>query len=390
MSGFTFGHGFDASSVQPTIEAVRGLNIAAQQRLKGKGSKEDPVSFPHGKLPDLMWAFMELTELVAYVLGNPFPNLTWSFILCKPASRKARKIKEKFIRGELKRAVQRLDEGKAEKPTSAVDHIISREKTVAEKEGQKPEYYSQMMVDEIFGIVYTGHETTSTMLSWAVKYLADSPDAQTQLRTALHTSFPDAKREGRPPSVQEITSKQVPWLEATIEESLRCGSVAPTIDRMATQDTQILSYHIPKGTVVSQLCSGASITSPAFVIDESLRSPTSLTARRKEGLVPPNWQGEGISVWKPQRWLVTGVNGQLEFNPNAGPQIAFGLGTRGCYGKRLTYVESRIVITLLIWNFELLQCAPQISRLTAKMTTANAPRDCYIRLRELDISASVN
>lgn len=226
------------------------------------------------------------------------------------------------------------------------------------------------------------------MLSWAVKFLADAPGAQCQLREALHTQFADARAAGRSPTVYEITSKQIPWLEATIEESLRCSSTAPSIDRRALVDTQILGYRIPKDTVVAQPCSGPSITTPAFDIDDAIRSPTSLAARREEGLVPPNWSREGISVWKPERWLTHSANGQLDFNPKAGPQVAFGLGTRGCYGKRLTYVESRILLTLLVWNFELLPCAPQISRYTAKMTTANAPRDCFVHLRELDVSAA--
>jgi cytochrome P450 len=43
-----------------------------------------------------------------------------------------------------------------------------------------------------------------------------------------------------------------------------------------------------------------------------------------------------------------------EFDPSAKPVLAFGLGLRGCFGKRLAYVEIRILITLIIWNFELL------------------------------------
>ncbi|KAH6855503.1 cytochrome P450 monooxygenase [Chaetomium sp. MPI-CAGE-AT-0009] len=385
MSGFTFGHGFDHSTVRHAAEAVQGLEGSALKALQNKGTKEDPITFPHGKVPDIMWAFEELTQLVASLLGNPVPHLTWAYVLRKPASMKAKRIKERFILDELKRAVQRLDQGGAEKPTSAVDYMVAREKTLAEKAGRKPEYFSSVMVDEVFGIVYTGHETTSTMLSWAVKYLADAPAAQTTLRAALHAAFAEAKAERRTPTIQEITSKQVPWLEATIEESLRCSATAPTIDRMALTDTQILGYRIPKGTVVAQPCSGPSITMPAFEIDEALRSPTSLAARRDGDTVPPNWKHDGISTWSPERWLITSPDGRIEFNPKAGPQIAFGLGTRGCYGKRLTYVESRILLTLLVWNFELLQCAPKISRLTAVMTTANTPRDCYIRLKELEL-----
>ncbi len=386
MSGFTFGHGFNYSTVRSTSDAINALDAAAQKSLTATGTSDDPVLFPQGTEPDLMWAFKELTGLVAHLLGNPFPHLTWAYVLRKSASKKAYQMKEDFIRGELKHAVQRLSEaGKdGENPSSAVDYIVSREKTVAEKAGRKPDYFSRVIVDEVFGIVYTGHETTSTMLSWAVKYLADTPNVQTQLREALHTQFADAHAAGKTPTVQEITSKQVPWLEATIEESLRCSATAPSIDRMALKDTQILGYRIPKGTVVSQPCSGPSITTPAFDIDEAARSPTSLAARREEGSVPPNWDREGISAWKPERWLVRDGSNQLKFNPNAGPQVAFGLGTRGCYGKRLTYVESRILLTLLVWNFELLLCAPQLSRYTAVMTTANAPRDCFVRLRELN------
>lgn len=232
------------------------------------------------------------------------------------------------------------------------------------------------------------------MLSWAVKYLADTPSAQTHLRAALHAHFPEARAAGRAPAVHELTSRQVPWLEATIEESLRCSATAPSIDRMALADTRILGYRIPRGTVVAQPCSGPSITTPAFEgIDDAVRSPTSLAARREGGAtVPPNWDRGDISVWRPERWLVVRRGGEgekeeeLHFNPNAGPQVAFGLGTRGCYGKRLTYVESRIQLALLVWNFELLPCAPHISRYTAKMTTANAPRDCFVRLRELDLA----
>ena len=125
------------------------MDTTAQKALRSTGTKEDPLSFPHGKLPDVMWAFMELTELVAYLLGNPFPHLTWAYVLRKPASKKAYQIKEDYIQGELKQAVQRLSEGGAEKPSSAVDYIVSREKAMSEKEGRKPDFFSRMIVDEV-------------------------------------------------------------------------------------------------------------------------------------------------------------------------------------------------------------------------------------------------
>jgi cytochrome P450 len=56
-----------------------------------------------------------------------------------------------------------------------------------------------------------------------------------------------------------------------------------------------------------------------------------------------------MTLFKPERWIVGD-----EFDATAGPQLAFDLGTRGCYGKRLVYVEMRILLTLIVWNFELL------------------------------------
>ena len=149
MSGFTFGNGFDYSTVRPTLEALRGLDRGAVEALKSQGTSDAPVVFPHGKMPAVMWAFTELTELVAYLLGNPFPHLTWAYVLRKSASKKAYRIKEDFIRGELSKAAQRLEEGRAEKLTSAVDCIVEREKAAAGRAGRKPDYLSRVLVDEV-------------------------------------------------------------------------------------------------------------------------------------------------------------------------------------------------------------------------------------------------
>lgn len=148
MSGFTFGHDFDVSSVRPTSSAIENMGKKAQEALTNCIGKEEPVSFPHGKMPDLMWAFQELTELVAYLLGNPLPHLTWAWILRKPASKKAYRIKEQFIKKELDKAVKRLEDG-VEKPESAVDYIVTREKTMAERAGRKPNYLSRVIIDEV-------------------------------------------------------------------------------------------------------------------------------------------------------------------------------------------------------------------------------------------------
>jgi cytochrome P450 len=165
-----------------------------------------------------------------------------------------------------------------------------------------------------------------------------------------------------------------------MEETLRCAGTAPVVDREALTDTNLLGYHIPKGTVVTCLVTGPSMMSPGFAIDNSRRSPTSQAAIRDGQL--RSWNHEDISLFRPDRWIVHEEKGD-HFNATAGPQLAFGLGTRGCYGKRLVYLEMRIVLTLVLWNFELLPCPPGLSGYHSSLITTNEPQQCYVRLRKI-------
>ena len=165
-----------------------------------------------------------------------------------------------------------------------------------------------------------------------------------------------------------------------MEEMLRCASTAPVVDRQAMTDTEILGYHIPKGTVVSCLVAGPTMMSPGFEINKRRRHTGSQTTR-KEGR-DRAWDSHDISQFKPERWLIQGEKGD-KFDATAGPQLAFGLGTRGCYGKRLVYVEMKILLTVLLWRFEFLSCPPELSSYKSRLIVTNEPRSCYVRLREL-------
>lgn len=236
--------------------------------------------------------------------------------------------------------------------------------------------------------MFAGHETTSTTLCWGLKFLADNPSAQTKLRESLQRAFPAAKADGRNPSIHEITGTSIPYLDATMEETLRCAGTAPVVDRVATVDTELLGHRVPKGTVVTCLVTGPSMMSPSFDIKMSRRSPTS-QSNVKEGRHRA-WDVTDIAQFHPDRWIVSSKNSakETEFDPTAGPQLAFGLGTRGCYGKRLVYLEMRIVLTLVIWNFELLPCPPALSNYNARLITTNEPTHTYVRLREVRLGDS--
>lgn len=381
VTSFAFGRQFEHSAVRPAIQALEQMDDTGRRRLLASGSRDDPVAFPRTPLPEILAAVIELTETVMELHGNPLPALTWAYVMRKPRVARANRIKESFIRGELKAAVASMSEGHT--ALSAVEHMVERERALAEKAGRAPDYLSRVMVDEVFGFVYAGHETTSTTLCWGVKNLADNGESQTRLREALQKAHSKAMAENRAPSADEIVGTQVPWLEATIEEMLRCSSTAPSVDREALRDTQLLGYRIPKGTIVSHPCSGPSLTTPGFDVDDKARSDSSRVSLNKGGVARSAWGRDDVASFRPERWLKR-VGDRVEYDPQAGPQLAFGLGTRGCWGKRLVYVEARILLTLLVWHFEFLPCPAALSGYGAVMKTTNEPQSCYVRLREFD------
>jgi cytochrome P450 len=76
-------------------------------------------------------------------------------------------------------------------------------------------------------------------------------------------------------------------------------------------------------------------------------------------------------------------DGRTIFNGNAGPHLGFGGGPRGCYGRRLAYMELRLVIVLLVWTFELEKCPEELSSYAGWDKLTHVAQQCYVRLRKL-------
>lgn len=237
---------------------------------------------------------------------------------------------------------------------------------------------------QAFGFNVAGADTTSTSLCWIVKILADHPDEQTRLREDLQDGLAEAKSQRRNPTAQEITQTRISYLDAWLDESLRTSGSVPMIDRESVVDTELLGHHIPKGTDVLCLQLGPGLMSPAFQIEEARRSTTS-QAVKKEGR-EKTWDNNDIGSFKPDRWLRAEEN-SVSFDPNAGPHLAFSVGPRACFGKRLAYLQMRIFVTLLVWNFELLKCPEELSGYGSVMHMTSRPRHCYVRLREVGLGA---
>ena len=228
----------------------------------------------------------------------------------------------------------------------------------------------------MFGFLIAGHDTTSTTLTWGLKNLADNQGSQAKLRSHLLSAFDQAVVERRSPTVEEITKSQIPYLDAVIEEILRTAITFAGVVRHAVCDTVLLGHHIPKGTDIFLFHSGPDYFTPGFPIPEENRSASARSAKHVHG----RWDSKDSGDFKPERWLVRDDDGKDTFNPNAGPHLAFGLGPRACYGKRLAYLSLRIVVVLLVWNFEFKECPESLSSYAAVDKMSRQARQCFVRL----------
>jgi cytochrome P450 len=257
--------------------------------------------------------------------------------------------------------------------------VLLREREIAAKEGRRPDYQKRAIADEFFGFMMAGHDTSATAVAWGVKLLTDNPKTQDRLRYALRHALPQVVHERRQPTYQELSKAHVPYLDAVVEEILRHANTIAFVVRRAQQDTTVLGRHIPEGTDVFLMANGAGYLEPNIPVKDKSRS---IGAQASSGKALTGvWDDKDIASFLPERWLrMDPDTGSEAFDPMAGPTLAFGLGPRGCFGKRLALQQLKIQFTLIIWHFQLLNTPPELSSYAAVQRFAREPTQCYIRL----------
>ncbi|KAH7126010.1 hypothetical protein EDB81DRAFT_810281 [Dactylonectria macrodidyma] len=65
--------------------------------------------------------------------------------------------------------------------------------------------------------------------------------------------------------------------------------------------------------------------------------------------------------------------------------MSFSLGPRGCFGKRLAYLEMRIVLALLMWNFRFAKLQGELAKYDTLEGVTVMPRSCYVGLERVEL-----
>ncbi|KAH9884332.1 hypothetical protein F4778DRAFT_787790 [Xylariomycetidae sp. FL2044] len=117
ITSFAFGNAFrdQHSATRPAIEMMRHYlrekssnNEAVSTTIHDP--QDEPVVFPDGTLDEVLQAILDLRETGGELQGNPFPRLTWAYLMRKPRISNAWRIKEKWFGVELALAADRMQQ----------------------------------------------------------------------------------------------------------------------------------------------------------------------------------------------------------------------------------------------------------------------------------------
>lgn len=208
-----------------------------------------------------------------------------------------------------------IDEHKAtldkDNPRDLIDaYIIEMEKDNPDSTCSKRD-----LVLLIFDLFNAGTQTTDNMLTWMIFYLANHPKVQERMLREIDEVLP----RGTLPILED--KPRLPYTEAVVHESLRKASlVSLGAQHIATRDTQLGGYSIPKGTI---------ITGSFFAMHDD----------------PRYW--DSPEEFRPERWL----NAEGKFVAKKEGFMPFGSGKRQCVGEGLARMELFIFSVALVQNF---------------------------------------
>lgn len=253
-------------------------------------------------------------------ISDLFPWLRWFDLqgLRRRTDRELRKavhVISGFVNERVKHRQHR--EGKATEHKDFLDVVLDFEGNGKDEPAKLSNHQITIFLVDMF---MAGTETTSATIEWAMCELLRNPESMKKIKAEL------GRVVGVNKPLAESDIDNLPYLQATVEESLRLHASVPlTLPRKAIQDTNFMGYNIPKNTQV-------------FVNAWAI------------GRDQESW--EDALCFKPERFLESsiGYKGQnFEFIP-------FGAGRRICPGLPLAHRVLPLILGSLLHHFDWKLC----------------------------------
>lgn len=167
----------------------------------------------------------------------------------------------------------------------------------------------------VMTLLLAGEDTTANTLAWTLLLLHRHPDAARRVREDV-----DRILGGREVASDAEQLAALDSLEACASESMRLHPVAPLIALEARRDTVVGGYAVPAGTLVMLETRSAAMDAAHF---------------------------ERPGEFLPERWRPAAAS------PAHRAAMPFGAGPRICPGRYLALVEMKMLLAMLLRNFEI-------------------------------------
>ncbi|OHE96920.1 cytochrome P450 [Colletotrichum orchidophilum] len=167
-------------------------------------------------------------------------------------------------------------------------------------------------------LIIAGSETTATALSGCTYLLLTNPDKLAKLTQEIRTSFQNEDE------IDLLSTAELEYLHAVLEETLRAYPPVPVaLPRITPPSGQeILGQWIPGNTTIG-------VAHWALYHNEKIFSkPFEFHPERWLG--DPAFAGDHLEALKP-----------------------FHIGPRNCLGMNLAYAEMKMILSKVLWNFDL-------------------------------------
>ncbi|KAK3313180.1 cytochrome P450 [Apodospora peruviana] len=167
-------------------------------------------------------------------------------------------------------------------------------------------------------LIIGGSETTATLLSGVTFLLLTNPDALAKLKSEIRSSFKSQHE------IDFASVSALPYLLACLDEALRMYPPVPSgLPRVVPQGgASICGNFVPENTVVSIYHWAM------YHNEEHFKNPFGYHPER--WLNDPEFAGDHKDAFQP-----------------------FHLGARNCLGRNLAYIEMRLILTRILWNFDM-------------------------------------
>lgn len=183
--------------------------------------------------PQLYHAFTTVSTYIADRASNPAAPLLYAL---NGRTREFQKALT-MTRTMLKQAIdQRL--ASDDHPGDLLDMLL-----MARDEEDGSQMSTAKLMDELFGIVSAGHETSSITLAWLFHSLAAHPESEAKVHAEL-----DQVLGERLPTLADLPN--LPYLKQVIDETLRRYPAAYVSTRQSIAADEIAGYSIPAKSII--------------------------------------------------------------------------------------------------------------------------------------------